>query len=131
MPIMTVTTLCGKSHAEKSRLASELTDCVHTFMNRPREIIRVIFHEIPAESYAVAGEFLDPSSGDPDRRDDTILRISLMAGRTRQQKEEIIQHLAAVLRNNPSFSSAEIRIIIEETPEGNFYRSNKQRTMGD
>lgn len=118
MPIMTVTTLAGKSLAEKGKLAKDLTDCVQTLMQRPREIIRVIFQEIPEGSYAVAGEFLDPAV-----QDDTILRISFMTGRTPEQKKKIIQHLVQVLLDNPAFSRDAIRVIIEETPGENFYRS--------
>lgn len=118
MPIMTVTTLAGKSLEDKKKLARDLTDCAQNVMQRPREIIRVIFHEIPAGSYAVAGEFLDPATDD-----DTILRISFMTGRTPQQKKEIIQHLVNVLFDNPAFSKSAVRVIIEETPGENFYRS--------
>lgn len=123
MPIMTVTTLTGKSLEDKQKLARDLTDCIQELLQRPRHIIRVIFREVPPESYAVAGEFLDPTSPDESRRDDTILRISFMVGRTPEQKKELIQHLLQVLYNNPAFSKAAIRIIIEETPGENFYRS--------
>lgn len=123
MPIMTVTTLAGKSPEDKQKLAAELTDCVQELMQRPRGIIRVIFQEIPYGSYAVGGEFLqdrDASGGDYD---DTILRIAIMSGRSAEQKQALIEKLLAVLENNTAFSSGAIRIIIEENPKENFYRS--------
>lgn len=123
MPIMTVTTLAGKSPEDKRKLAVELTDCVQELMQRPRGIIRVIFQEIPYGSYAVGGEFLqnkDESGGDCD---DTILRIAIMSGRSAEQKRILIERLLAVLENNTAFSSGAIRIIIEENPTENFCRS--------
>ena len=123
MPIMTVTTLAGKSLADKQKLAAELTDCVQELMQRPRSIIRVIYQEIPYGSYAIAGEFLQETGESGSDRDDTILRIAIMTGRSAEQKRTLIEKLLAVLENNAAFSAGAVRIIIEENPAENFYRS--------
>ena len=123
MPIMTVTTLAGKSLADKQKLAAELTDCVQELMQRPRSIIRVIYQEIPYGSYAIGGEFLQETGESGSDRDDTILRIAIMTGRSAEQKRTLIEKLLAVLENNTAFSAGAVRIIIEENPAENFYRS--------
>lgn len=119
MPIMTVTTLEGKKQGDKKKLADELTSCIQEHFHLPRQIIRVIFFEVPSSDYAVAGEFLKEHEGE----DDTILRIGIMPGRTPEQKSELINELKAVLENTPAFSSGPIRIIIEENAPENFYRT--------
>lgn len=124
MPIMTITTLKNKSQEDKAKLAKELTEEVHAVTKLPYSIIRVIFREISFGSYAVAGEIIEPDANGQVQDDDTFLRILLITGRTAAEKENISEHLAAVLRRNPAFSGGAIRIIIEETPEENFYRSN-------
>lgn len=123
MPIMTVTTLAGKSLADKQKLAAELTDCVQELMQRPRSIIRVIYQEIPYGSYAIGGEFLQETGESGSDQDDTILRIAIMTGRSAEQKRTLIEKLLAVLENNTAFSAGAVRIIIEENPAENFYRS--------
>jgi len=124
MPIMTITTLKNKSPEDKAKLAKELTEEIHAVTKLPYSIIRVIFREIPFGSYAVAGEIIEPDADGQVQDDDTFLRILLITGRTAAEKENISEHLAAVIRRNPAFSGGAIRIIIEETPEENFYRSN-------
>ena len=113
MPIMTITTLSGKKAEDKEKLAKELTEEIHALMNLPKEVIRVIFQEIPAGSYAVGGEMLSPNAKEPAERDDTILQIRFLFGHSKSEKKEIINHLADVLKKNPPFSSASIRVIIE------------------
>lgn len=119
MPIMTVTTLAGKMQEDKKKLAEELTTCIQEHFHLPRQIIRVIFLEMPSSNYAVAGEFLNEQAGE----DDTILRIGIMPGRTPEQKSQLINELKGVLENTPVFSSGPIRIIIEENPPENFYKT--------
>ena len=119
MPIMTVTTTYGKTQIEKEKLAMELTDCIQNLLERPREIIRVIFNEVPCNSYSVGGVFLNTENGD----DDTILRIAIMAGRNSEDKKKIIESLKGVLDNNKAFSKGAYRIIVEENGKDNFFRS--------
>lgn len=119
MPIMTVTTLEGKTKEQKVKLARDLTDYVNHVMQRPREIIRVIYNDVPYGDYAIAGEMLEKDK----HEDDTILRIAILSGRTSEEKREIIGGLRGVLENNPAFSKGAIRIIIEENGPDNFFRS--------
>lgn len=55
MPIIDVTLLEGRSTADKYKLISELTDGAERALGAPRESIRVIIREVPANHFAVAG----------------------------------------------------------------------------
>lgn len=55
MPIIDVTLLEGRSAAGKNRLITELTDGAERALNAPRDTIRVIIREVPAQNFAVAG----------------------------------------------------------------------------
>jgi 4-oxalocrotonate tautomerase len=55
MPIVEVTMVEGRSKKLKTSLIREITDAVERSISAPRQTIRVILREVPAEHFAVAG----------------------------------------------------------------------------
>lgn len=56
MPIIEVTMLEGRSKEQKAGLIAELTDAAIRAVDAPRQSVRVILREIPAEHFGVAGK---------------------------------------------------------------------------
>ena len=55
MPIVEVLLIEGRSREKKLALMKALTDAVEITLAAPRESIRVILREVPAEHWAVGG----------------------------------------------------------------------------
>jgi len=55
MPIIEVTLMEGRTYEKKKALIKELTDATENAIGAPRQAIRVILREVPAEHFAVAG----------------------------------------------------------------------------
>ena len=55
MPIIDVSLLEGRSPETKRALMRELTDVAERVLGVPRESIRVLLREVPAEHWAVGG----------------------------------------------------------------------------
>lgn len=55
MPIVEISLIAGRSKEMKLALIKAVTDAVETSVGAPRETIRVLLHEIPAEHWAVGG----------------------------------------------------------------------------
>jgi len=55
MPLVEVTLIEGRSREAKRALIVALTDAVESTVGAPREAIRVIVREVPAENWAVGG----------------------------------------------------------------------------
>jgi len=55
MPIIEVTLIEGRTQKKKSALIKELTDATEHAIGAPRQAIRVILREVPAEHFGVAG----------------------------------------------------------------------------
>lgn len=56
MPIVEVTLLDGRTPAKKVALMRRITDVVVETIDAPRDSVRVILREIPAEHFAAGGE---------------------------------------------------------------------------
>lgn len=56
MPIVDITILEGRSPEKKLALMEKVTDAVVEAIDAPREAVRVLIREIPAEHFAVAGK---------------------------------------------------------------------------
>ncbi len=56
MPIIDVTLLEGRSPQVKAALIRQLTEAAHQALGAPRESIRVLLRELPAENWGVGGE---------------------------------------------------------------------------
>jgi 4-oxalocrotonate tautomerase len=55
MPFIEVTLIEGRDKAKKLELMKRLTDAVVDSIGAPRESVRVVLREIPAEHWAVGG----------------------------------------------------------------------------
>ena len=55
MPIVDITLIEGRAAEKKRALIWEVTDTVERVLGVPRESIRVVLREVPAEHYGVAG----------------------------------------------------------------------------
>ena len=55
MPFVEVTLIEGRSKEAKNALMKALTDAVESTIGAPRESIRVVLREVPAEHWAVGG----------------------------------------------------------------------------
>lgn len=55
MPFVEVTLIEGRSKDKKVALMKALTDAVESTIGAPRESIRVVLREVPAEHWAVGG----------------------------------------------------------------------------
>jgi 4-oxalocrotonate tautomerase len=55
MPLVEVTMIEGRTRDQKRALMAQVTDAVEQSIGAPRETIRVIIREVPAEHWAVGG----------------------------------------------------------------------------
>jgi len=55
MPFVEITLIAGRTKDQKNALMKALTDAVETTVGAPRENIRVVIREVPAEHWAVGG----------------------------------------------------------------------------
>jgi 4-oxalocrotonate tautomerase len=55
MPFIEVTLISGRTKDQKRALLQAVTTAVETSIGAPRETIRVVLHEVPAEHWAVGG----------------------------------------------------------------------------
>ncbi len=55
MPIIDVTLVEGRTPEAKRALLQELTDATERALGAPRESIRVLIREVPADLFAVGG----------------------------------------------------------------------------
>ena len=55
MPFVDITMIEGRSPDKKRALIAELTDTVERVLGVPRESIRVVLREVPAENWGVGG----------------------------------------------------------------------------
>ncbi len=55
MPLVEVTMIEGRTKEKKVALMKRLTDAVEETVGAPRESIRVVIREVPAEHWAVGG----------------------------------------------------------------------------
>lgn len=56
MPILQVTLIEGRTPETKRALIAELTGAVVRTLESPRESVRVILNEVPAEHWGVGGQ---------------------------------------------------------------------------
>ncbi len=55
MPLVEVTMIEGRPKEKKVALMKRITDAVEETVGAPRETIRVVIREVPAEHWAVGG----------------------------------------------------------------------------
>lgn len=55
MPLAEITIVAGRTADQKRALLAEVTDAIHRAIAAPKETIRVVIREIPAEHWAIAG----------------------------------------------------------------------------
>ncbi len=57
MPIVQITIL-PQSVEKKTEMSRVITDEMHRITGIPKDVITIMFHELPAESFATGGEML-------------------------------------------------------------------------
>ncbi len=62
MPLVQVTMIKGRSAEQKARIIDDITTAMERNADAPRETVRVIIQEVPAENWGVAGV---PKSASP------------------------------------------------------------------
>lgn len=62
MPILDISLIEGRTPAQKAALIRELTDVVERVLGVPRESVRVLLRELPAENWGVGGVSKAPDS---------------------------------------------------------------------
>jgi len=55
MPIVEITLIEGRTHAQKEKLVANVTEAVMASVGAPRESVRVILREVPGYHFAVGG----------------------------------------------------------------------------
>jgi 4-oxalocrotonate tautomerase len=55
MPIVEITLIEGRTHAQKEKLAAKVTDAVEESLGAPRDTVRIILRELPKHHFAVGG----------------------------------------------------------------------------
>ena len=55
MPIVEITLIEGRTHEDKTRLVTEVTDAVVSSIRAPREAVRIIIREVPPWHFAAGG----------------------------------------------------------------------------
>jgi len=55
MPVVDITLVAGRTHAQLRSLVESVTTAVEQAIGAPRESVRVILHEVPATHFAVGG----------------------------------------------------------------------------
>jgi 4-oxalocrotonate tautomerase len=56
MPVINVSMISGRPADTKAALIRELTDVTERVLGVPRQAVRVILHEAPAENWGFGGE---------------------------------------------------------------------------
>ena len=57
MPIINIMLVEGRTQDDKQNLVRAITDAVHNSIGTPKENVRIIINETPANHFAVGGEF--------------------------------------------------------------------------
>ncbi len=55
MPIVDITMIEGRTDEAKARLIAKVTDAIHDAIAAPKESVRVILREVPANHFGVGG----------------------------------------------------------------------------
>jgi 4-oxalocrotonate tautomerase len=55
MPIVDITLIEGRSDEAKARLLQKVADAIHEAIDAPKEAIRIIIREVPAQHFSVGG----------------------------------------------------------------------------
>ena len=63
MPVITIDILDGKTEKQKQQLVEKITDAVCEITQCPREVVTVIFHDIPRTNWGSGGKL--KTSGPP------------------------------------------------------------------
>ncbi len=57
MPIINIMLVEGRTQEQKQKLVRAITDAVHESIGAPKEAVRIIINETPANHFAIGGEF--------------------------------------------------------------------------
>ena len=91
---------------ERDRIAKGIVHIHHSVTNAPEPFVRVVFQAVPLGMIYTAGE-ISPS---------VILNCQIRAGRTQEQRQEILQRCYALVSEVTLLSPDQIVINIGETP---------------
>ena len=114
MPVITITTVEGRTLQEKQSMITVVTEAVERIMQKDRAVIRVIINEMRPENYALAGiTFNDRrlNANPEDAKNDIVLEIKLRASKQLEDVDSLSDKLMDAVKDHPAFTSGDIRII--------------------
>jgi phenylpyruvate tautomerase PptA (4-oxalocrotonate tautomerase family) len=91
---------------ERDRLAKEIVRIHHSVTNAPEPFVRVVFQAVPLGMIYTAGE-IAPS---------VILNCQIRAGRTQEQRQEILRRCYELITDVTKLAPDQIVINVGETP---------------
>lgn len=56
MPLVQLSIIDGRTDQQKEMLINEVTEAIHRSIDAPRETIRVLLNEIPAQHWGIGGK---------------------------------------------------------------------------
>lgn len=107
MPILSIKLPTGHPEDKKRALLQGLTRAVTDSIAAPLNTIRITIEEIPAANTIVAGEVGQPN---------VIITVAMIAGRSEQQKADLIAHLSRAVLDCAGISMDHTRVLIQDYP---------------
>lgn len=109
MPTYLCWSRAGKlANDQRARIATAITEIHHEVALAPRYFVQVIFNDLEPGSHFVGGKEASP--------DHIWVRADIRAGRTQEQKEQLLTRIAQKVSEVTGSSREEIWIYISEMP---------------
>ena len=109
MPTYTVSAIDGRlADTQKASLASALTDIHCRLTGAPKYFVQVIFVDVPANNYFVAGKRLE--------HDNIFVHGQIRGGRPIATKHQIIEEIMAAVAEIAMTDSAAVQVYIIDVP---------------
>lgn len=119
MPNLNVYLVEGHPVDRKRLFLRRMTDAVASSLGAPRSAIRIFLIEVPKAHVCVDGVTLDDEGADVSVGGPTI-QAFLIAGRTEEQKEQLIQELSSVVEETLAIPADPVRIMILDIANTDF-----------
>lgn len=109
MPTYTVSAIDGRlTDTQKASLASALTDIHCRLTGAPKYFVQVIFVDVPANNYFVAGKRLE--------HDNIFVHGQIRGGRPLTTKHQIIEEIMVAVAEIAITDSAAVQVYIIDVP---------------
>ncbi len=109
MPTYVCWSRAGKlANDQRERIATSITDIHHEVARAPRYFVQVIFNDLEPGSHFVGGREASP--------DQIWMRADIRAGRTQEQKEQLLTRIAQAVSEVTGSSREDIWVYISDIP---------------